>query len=1817
MQKRMQQIATQKVVSNLVSQFRGPSRAWGQLAILAAAACLGSGTSAHAQVTRTWSTFSNSAWSNTANWAGGVAAGALGTTTNTDTALLSASLTTTQNIIVGTNRNIQSLTIDGGSANTSAWQLLIGNFWLTSGGTIQLTGSGGARTDRVVIPLLLLGNNASYTFANNSSLSTRLLQIEGSVTGQSTTGNTTTIYLDGSNTGDNRFRPSAISGGTNGGGLAIVKQGGGTWSWTAGGGSLVAGSFIPVTINEGRLAGNQVISAPRSLTLANVAGAEYQFPGGGGWGGLGSLSGGGALGGNLTNIDQKTNLGGLYIGFDNTSTTFSGRATQSGVDASNGGLNKVGTGTLTLTGSDNNFALNSRVQVRQGGLRLDFSQSTTGTDILTATQGIGFAGGQLLLTGSSGGSNSQSFASTTVSAGSRLALTSNGATDLVASLAAITRSVGGTLDITLPDGSQSATNGVRTTTVTAANGVLATAASNGIAYATVSGTSWAELSGASGTVNILPLSSYATGNANYTAANNIDVTDADAPSAFTVNTLRFNGNNTLNLTGANTVATGGVLATTAAGTGATISSGTLRSGGGRELVFHNYGSQLTIGSTIADSLSGASNLTLSGTGRYLLNGNMTHTGTTRIMSGSVQLGSSSALGTDPKVDIAADPNATLDLNGFDLTIGALSGAGGVQGASNQAVNATTNLFNMTGGLVNVGSKSLSVGSLNTSTVYNGRIAGSGTFAKVGTSQLAMYGANAFAGFNGTIVVESGTLQAGVYADQVYGYDSFGAASIVLGKAGSANATLDLGSGTTARPITLATGNSGTLTIATTGASAVYSGAITGPGNLVFFRNSSTSDAFTISGTINNAGTVTFTTVSPNADNRRYTVSGEIGSSVTDLTLRVSSPSSNANASTFSGPIKNTGALLIEGQAGASGPVNLSGTISSISSLTLTSLSGTTPRAIFSAANTFTAPVSIQSGTLIASNAQALGIDSAVTLANSANAVLNPSGVNLAIGSLSGVGPGGNVFFVNAASRLTTGGANTNTTFSGSASGAGGFTKIGTGTFTLDGTTTNTGTNFVNQGTLRLASAGAIATAPMNVAESGVLDLAVNVATTGTVTMSGSAASILGLGTLTAPGYAFTNTSGTSSASVNLLGAGGLTKSGSGIGLLSGINTYSGTTSITGGVLSITSTAALPGWDTPGRYTTSAGGALVVGNAVTDADFNTIRTTGTFLNQALIGFDTTAGDRTYAGTPLANIGSGTAIGLMKIGTGTLTMNAANTYTGTTSVRGGTLRLETAAALPNTSPIWVQDSGALELVQDSTTSGAVTMSGSASSIFGPGSLTAASYTVNNASGTASATTVLAGAGGLTKSNAGTLSLTAANAYQGKTTVSGGTLEFNSIANSGTGNFSALGAPAAGGNSTIDLGSGTNAATLRYTGSGHTSNRVINLAGSTGPVALDASGSGALELTAANTAAASTKTFTLTGTSTAANSIGVIAGTGVSVNKTGSGLWRLTGASTYGGQLRVLDGTVVVASTVGTSGGGPFGDANSSQDPVVGSDAAGLTGTAALLAEGVSIERNFSVASLGAGSQQAVVIGNTGSGTTVFSGAISLARSVTLQSSADGIARFSAALNNSGTGVAITIGSADNAGTVALQTTLAGSLAAVNVVNGTALLEGADNRINSATPVTVGSALGSATLNLNSRSQTLSNLTFAGNSGSITGGTLRLNPSQAVAVTGTGHVISSLVALDSTATFNTASAAALTVSNVISNGTNGAQSLTKSGLGALTLSAANTYSGPTTVSEGLLMVNGSQAAASTVTVASGGVLGGTGLIAGGVTGDRKSVV
>lgn len=91
-------------------------------------------------------------------------------------------------------------------------------------------------------------------------------------------------------------------------------------------------------------------------------------------------------------------------------------------------------------------------------------------------------------------------------------------------------------------------------------------------------------------------------------------------------------------------------------------------------------------------------------------------------------------------------------------------------------------------------------------------------------------------------------------------------------------------------------------------------------------------------------------------------------------------------------------------------------------------------------------------------------------------------------------------------------------------------------------------------------------------------------------------------------------------------------------------------------------------------------------------------------------------------------------------------------------------------------------------------------------------------------------------------------------------------------------------------------------------------------------------------------------------------------------------------------------------------------------------------------------------------------------------------------------------------------------------------------------------------------------------------------------------------TGNVLQSgtTVTVDS-------SSGAFTLGSVVS----GSNSLVKTGSGTTTLNATNTYNGTTTVSSGMLLVNGDNSAASgAVTVASGASLGGSGIIGGATT-------
>jgi len=175
--------------------------------------------------------------------------------------------------------------------------------------------------------------------------------------------------------------------------------------------------------------------------------------------------------------------------------------------------------------------------------------------------------------------------------------------------------------------------------------------------------------------------------------------------------------------------------------------------------------------------------------------------------------------------------------------------------------------------------------------------------------------------------------------------------------------------------------------------------------------------------------------------------------------------------------------------------------------------------------------------------------------------------------------------------------------------------------------------------------------------------------------------------------------------------------------------------------------------------------------------------------------------------------------------------------------------------------------------------------------------------------------------------TITLGSTNTYSGRTTISGVTLVAPALRNAGT--ASSLG-DATGSNATIGIGSAGTAAALRYTGSGDSTDRAIDLAGTTGGATLDASGTGAIVFTSPFTASgAGSKTLTLTGTNTALNEIrGAIVDNGgtnrTSVSKTGAGTWLLAGASTYTGDTTLTGGILRVTTLANTGTASAVGSA-----------------------------------------------------------------------------------------------------------------------------------------------------------------------------------------------------------------------------------------------------------------------------------------------------
>jgi autotransporter-associated beta strand protein len=219
----------------------------------------------------------------------------------------------------------------------------------------------------------------------------------------------------------------------------------------------------------------------------------------------------------------------------------------------------------------------------------------------------------------------------------------------------------------------------------------------------------------------------------------------------------------------------------------------------------------------------------------------------------------------------------------------------------------------------------------------------------------------------------------------------------------------------------------------------------------------------------------------------------------------------------------------------------------------------------------------------------------------------------------------------------------------------------------------------------------------------------------------------------------------------------LAKSTAGTVVLSAMNTYTGLTAVSSGMLVYGTNNAISTGDV-----TVSGGTLSLGS------FSDSVGAVTLISGAILSYGgtltSTNGFTVQSGT--ASIVLAGNVGLTKTTSGTVVLSGVNAYTGLTTVSTGTLAYGINNAI-STGGVTISG-GTLSVSGYSDLVGAVTL---ASGAIAGGTLTSTSgFAVQ--SGSASA--VLAGGVGLTKATANTVVLSGVNVYAGLTTVNAGVLE-----------------------------------------------------------------------------------------------------------------------------------------------------------------------------------------------------------------------------------------------------------------------------------------------------------------------------------------------------------------------------------------------------------------------------------------------------------
>lgn len=1270
---------------------------------------------------------------------------------------------------------------------------------------------------------------------------------------------------------------------------------------------------------------------------------------------------------------------------------------------------------------------------------------------------------------------------------------------------------------------------------------------------------------------------------------------------FNAGTIQVNNASALHTTG-NLTFGGGALRY---GTGITQDFSPRFKNSSSAIVIDTNGENITFGSAIDSSNAGG--LTKNGAGDLTLSGSNSFTGNVTLNTGRLILGNDSALG-------GTAGNIVINSGTIDVTAARTLSGNKAQNWNGNFTFSGSNTLNMGAGAVTLGANSTVTVSASTLSVGGDISGAGYGLSKTGAGTLVLSGNNSYSGvttinsgtvvFNGANALSSSTsllnasgttlslsdgatntttVSGGLTLNNTsFVFDLSGSSADRLNFGGSASLSgsnvinINFLSAASAGNFTLFTAAGGLNSSWSLDPSVIQSGFTftldqSSATQLVLSVASSSSGRYWTGAAGNNWSGVNFST----SASASATLSGGDLNADSDV---IFAADSSSNLATVISSNYTIGSLAVS-TAGVSinGSYTITANKTGDSTYSVTAASGTTTigaslagsgagltmagggALALNAANTYGGNTVITSGTLVLNHANAISggtltiaggslnntSGSAITLTtnnaqnwNADFTFVGTNDLNLGTGSVT-LGAARSVTV--AAGNLTVGGNIAGTAF--------GLIKEGAGTLVLSGSNAYTGTTTINAGTLRISGGNAISNSGVvSLANAAGVGFEVNSSETISSLRGGGAAG----GTVTvASGQTLTVAeSGSQTFSGMIAGAGGLALNGSGTMALTGANSYTGTTAISAGTISIGSGG------TTGSLSTSS---AIVNNGT--LAFNRS-------NTATQGTDFTASAITGTGALVQN------------GSGTVVLTSTNAYSGATRINSGTLQIGNGG-----------NSGSL------STSSAITNNGTLAFNRLDDIIQGTHFSAN-----------ITGTGSIVKNGSGNLTIGVANSYTGGTVINAGTLQIRNASALGTsGIISFGGGTLQWGNVTTDLSARFSTAGGQNfqidTGANTVSfSTAISNAGGT----LTKNGSGSLFI---NGASNLSNIILNSGILRGGNTASAFGGSGALITLNGGELRFASNFNNYANNMFVQSDSIITNSS---SAAGSvrtdisFGNLTlSSNTLTVNSNNA--TQAANILFNGTTTLAGNAIINVGTSASNTLTLNTI----TEVGGSRSLTKNGSGNLALNGSATYTGTTTiNDGTlvfGANQSLGAIAGAGNINLSTfSLTTNSSADSVFSGAISGNGALSKNGIGTLTLSGNSIFSGGINLNTGTLVLGHVNAAG-SGTITqssGGSL-------LTIATTGTISNAMSVYNVGATQSATLSGLITVSNAsfdveigdtltISGNITGSGGVTKNGTGTVILSGSNSYTNPTTINSGTLnAANANALGSNAVVIVNGGSL------------------